>query len=160
MSLPVPCRQQANSPMTVCAPPASTAAASQAFTYHNTDSAEVTSAWPHCAPSDQPSAAQGESHCSAQVFNKDCGESVICWFHIFYSGLVILWSDHSESYFILIKRKATRCSCSWFEHTFAIFFWIQKYLLEVSIFTDVLSRVVLIKRGCLKNLSIVSVYLH
>ncbi|XP_010784337.1 branchpoint-bridging protein-like [Notothenia coriiceps] len=51
--------QQANSPMTVCAPPASTLAASQAFTYHNTDSAEVTSAWPHCALSDQPSAEQG-----------------------------------------------------------------------------------------------------
>ncbi|KAK5906645.1 hypothetical protein CesoFtcFv8_004570 [Champsocephalus esox] len=50
--------QQANSPMPVCAPPASTAAASQAFTYHNTDSAEVTSALPHCALSDQPSAAQ------------------------------------------------------------------------------------------------------
>ncbi|KAF3835687.1 hypothetical protein F7725_028245, partial [Dissostichus mawsoni] len=51
--------QQANSPMTVTPVCASTVAASQAFTYHNTDSAEVTSAWPHCALSDQPSAEQG-----------------------------------------------------------------------------------------------------
>ncbi|KAK5869332.1 hypothetical protein PBY51_024058 [Eleginops maclovinus] len=61
-------QQQANSPMTVTpvsAPPAPPVAASQAFTYHNTDSAEVRPAWPHCALSNQPSAEGAGSSCGA-----------------------------------------------------------------------------------------------
>ncbi|XP_031728890.1 protein transport protein Sec16B isoform X1 [Anarrhichthys ocellatus] len=52
----------ANSPMPVplvYAPPAPTVTASQAFSYHNTDSAEVRAASPHCPLSSQPSAAEG-----------------------------------------------------------------------------------------------------
>ncbi|XP_054459487.1 protein transport protein Sec16B isoform X2 [Anoplopoma fimbria] len=52
----------ANSPMPVplvYAPTATTVTASQAFSYHNTDSAEVRAASPHCPPSNLPSAAEG-----------------------------------------------------------------------------------------------------
>lgn len=45
----------------VYAPSAPTVAESQDFRYHNTDSAEVGTAWPHCPPSDLPSAAEGEN---------------------------------------------------------------------------------------------------
>ncbi|XP_029286094.1 protein transport protein Sec16B [Cottoperca gobio] len=48
--------QHANS---VYAPPAPTVAASQDFTYHNTDRAEVRTALPHCPLNNQPSAAEG-----------------------------------------------------------------------------------------------------
>ncbi|XP_073332403.1 protein transport protein Sec16B [Pagrus major] len=43
----------------VYAPSAATVAAGQDFSYHNTDSAEVTTAPPHCPQSDLPSAAEG-----------------------------------------------------------------------------------------------------
>ncbi|TMS20835.1 Protein transport protein Sec16B [Larimichthys crocea] len=47
-------------PVTVLsAPPVPTAAASQDFSYHNTDSAEVRTASPHCPLSNVPSAAEG-----------------------------------------------------------------------------------------------------
>ncbi|KAM8874328.1 protein transport protein Sec16B isoform 2-T2 [Spinachia spinachia] len=50
----------ANSPMPVVySPPAPAATACQAFSYHNTDSAEVRAASPHCPLSNQPSVAQG-----------------------------------------------------------------------------------------------------
>ncbi|XP_070689027.1 protein transport protein Sec16B [Pempheris klunzingeri] len=52
----------ANYPMPVMvdyAPPAHVVAASQDFSYHNTDSAEVRTASPHCPPSYLPSAAEG-----------------------------------------------------------------------------------------------------
>uniref|UniRef100_UPI0037E8B80E protein transport protein Sec16B n=1 Tax=Semicossyphus pulcher TaxID=241346 RepID=UPI0037E8B80E len=52
----------ANYPMPVTvvyAPPADTLAASQDISYHNTDSAEVINAWPHCPQNNLPSAAQG-----------------------------------------------------------------------------------------------------
>lgn len=45
--------------MAVYAPQAPTVAASQDFSYHNTDSAEVRSVPPHCPPSDLSSAAEG-----------------------------------------------------------------------------------------------------
>ncbi len=44
----------------VYAPPAPTVAASQDFSCHNTDSAEVRAASPHCPLSNVPSAAEGE----------------------------------------------------------------------------------------------------
>ncbi|XP_042273589.1 protein transport protein Sec16B [Thunnus maccoyii] len=53
---------QANPLMPVAvgyAPPAPTVAGSQDFSYHNTDSAEVGTALPHCPLSDLPSAAEG-----------------------------------------------------------------------------------------------------
>lgn len=43
------------------APSAPTMAGSQDFSYHNTDSAEVGTALPHCPLSDVPSAAEGEN---------------------------------------------------------------------------------------------------
>ncbi|XP_040039483.2 protein transport protein Sec16B [Gasterosteus aculeatus] len=52
----------ANSPMPVpqvYSPPAPPVTACQAFSYHNTDSAEVRAASPHCPLSNQPSVAQG-----------------------------------------------------------------------------------------------------
>lgn len=47
--------------MTVYAPPVPTVAASQDFSYHNTDSAEVRTVSPHCPRSTLPSAAEGEN---------------------------------------------------------------------------------------------------
>nr|XP_046248444.1 protein transport protein Sec16B-like [Scatophagus argus] len=52
----------ANYPMpgtVVYAPPAPAVDVSQDFSYHNTDSAEVRTAMPHCPPSHLPSAAEG-----------------------------------------------------------------------------------------------------
>lgn len=63
-SLPVSLpRPHANYPVPVTvvyAPPAPAVAVSQDFSYHNTDSAEVRTASPHCPLSNQPSAAEGE----------------------------------------------------------------------------------------------------
>ncbi|XP_040896746.1 protein transport protein Sec16B [Toxotes jaculatrix] len=53
---------QANPPIPVTvvyAPPVPTEATSQDFSYHNTDSAEVSTASPHCPLSNLPSAAEG-----------------------------------------------------------------------------------------------------
>lgn len=44
----------------VYAPSAATVAAGQDFGYHNTDSAEVRTAPPHCPQTDPTSAAEGE----------------------------------------------------------------------------------------------------
>ncbi|KAI3369095.1 hypothetical protein L3Q82_026065 [Scortum barcoo] len=55
--------------MTVYAPPAPTVAASQDFSYHNTDSAEVRNVPPHCPPSNLPSVPEEHwSKSSLDVF--------------------------------------------------------------------------------------------
>lgn len=96
-------RPHANSPMPVpqvYSPPAPPVTACQAFSYHNTDSAEVRAASPHCPLSNQPSVAQGEDlNVGSRLSTFIC---ILSWifdifgFHLFCRCWAVLWRRHSE----------------------------------------------------------------
>ena len=100
-----PSRPGASPPLpvpVVYAPPLSTMAQSQDFSYHNTDSVEVRSASTHCPPSDVPSAGGGErlesihSFLYEEIYCYSESACVIYLYHCSYRGLVLLWNRQGE----------------------------------------------------------------